>query len=148
DPLTRIWNAEGIKLLTEESIKHAEQSEEQVCIAMLDLNGVNRIRSELGQPAGDAHLSSFTKAALQTMDQADSIGRLCDNEFAMILTRVADTEDAVDRLAKLQLAADSIKVEGIDRLGTRTAGILIALDQRRSITLVLEQVENAIAQAR
>ena len=151
DPLTRVWNAEGIKLLTEESIKHAEQSEEQVCIAMLDLNGVNRIRSDLGQPAGDAHLSSFTKAALETMNQADSIGRLCDKEFAMILTRVNDADDAVDRLAKLQLVADTIKVDGIDgidRLGTRTAGVLIAPHQYRSITSVLEQVENAIAQAR
>ena len=150
DPKTRLWNAEGINLLIEESIKHAEHRAQQVCIARFDINGINQVRAELGQDAGDTLLTQFTKAALQCMDHADSIGHLCNNEFTMILTQVENAEDAIDRLARLQIAVDSIKVKGVangTRLATQTAGVIVSPDQTRSITSVLEQVENTIQYA-
>jgi len=150
DPLTRTWNAEGIKTLIEETVNHANRSEETVCVSKLTLGRVKAFDSEHGPAAGDILISTFARECLTLLEPHDSIGHLLRDEFSLILTKVKDEHDVIDRLLKFQQLADCVQMDGIDgstRLSARVAALIVPPGSKRDIHHLLGKVEDAMRDA-
>jgi len=110
DPLTRLWNAEGVQTLIRETIIHAKRSGDQVAVAMLSLEGLDAYKEVHGIPAYERLIQEFSQKATTQLVAFDSIGHLRDGDFGIMMTRVASAEDALKRLAKIRDIARSFSV--------------------------------------
>lgn len=148
DPLTRVWNAEGIKMLIQESVDQAEDQRERVGIAMLELTGLDSYRQRFGHPGCDDLIVRFTRAALKSMKAFDSIGRLRGGEFGILMNRVCSRDDLYDRSVMLQMIADELAPTHDDpslRIGARIASVLVHPNHTTSAAQAMEQVECMLA---
>lgn len=148
DPLTRVWNAEGIKMLIQESVDQAEDQRERVGIAMLQLTGLDEYRKRFGHPSCDELIIRFTRAALKSMKAFDSIGRLRGGEFGVLMNRVCSRDDLYDRSVMLQMIADDLTHTHCDpplRIGARLASVLVHPNHTTSAAQAMEQVECMLA---
>ncbi|MFG0314059.1 MAG: GAF domain-containing protein [Phycisphaerales bacterium] len=148
DPLTRVWNADGIKTVIQESVNQSKQKGQRVGVAMFELAGLDEYAREHGLPACDELLFRFTRRALKAMKPSDSIGRLRAGEFAMVLSNIADKDDLYDRTAILQMVADDL-TPSCDTLPAslcgRIAGVLLHPQHQVGAAQAMEYVEEILS---
>lgn len=102
DPLTRVWNHEGIALIISESIRHqASSGHHPVGVATMELLGYTEVCKQLGFVQGDAYLRCFTHEALKSIGAADAIGHLRGAEFALLFPELESAQDLNITLQKL-----------------------------------------------
>ncbi len=109
DPLTRVWNHEGISLLITESVRNlSRNSEHSMGVATIELLGYNHVCKEHGYVQGDKYLRRFMREALKCLQPGDSIGRLRDAEFAIVIQQ-SDSQPAFNEALQSVLdAAQSV----------------------------------------
>lgn len=86
DPLTRMWNREGILRLTEKVVTGAATAAEGAALVMVDLDHFKGINDGFGHAAGDAVLRTVAKRMLAAVRETDVVGRLGGDEFLLVLT--------------------------------------------------------------
>lgn len=85
DPLTRLWNRDGImEILTREHAR-AMRQQEHLGVLMADIDYFKRINDTHGHPVGDVVLREAAKLLLSTFRQYDAIGRVGGEEFLIVL---------------------------------------------------------------
>ena len=82
DPLTRVWNHEGISLLISESLR-LHTNDQPLGAAVLEMGAYQHILDHHGPVAADAFLRGFARDAQLELDEGDAIGRLRNAEFAI-----------------------------------------------------------------
>ncbi len=107
DPLTRLWNHEGIGIIITEAIRTHEQ-DSPIGAAIVDLCGYDDVCKSMGYVQGDAYVRSFSRAALQLLDEGDAMGRLRGAEFAFQFADAQTCEDAEHKLRRLLELATQI----------------------------------------
>lgn len=148
DPLTRIWNAEGIKTVIQETVNQAKQKGQRVGVAMFELTGLEWYARQHGLPAGDELLVNYTRRALKAMKPSDSIGRLREGEFALLLSNITNKDDLYDRTAIFQMIADDLAPAAQDRserLCARIAGVMLHPQHPAGSAQAMEHVEEILA---
>lgn len=108
DPLTRFWNHEGIAVVITESVREIDQAAQTPTgIAIIELRGYEQICNRMGFVQGDAYLRRFSRAVLKHLNPADSIGRLRDAEFALVLPDRKSQTELVEAMRTVLEAARS-----------------------------------------
>ncbi|MFG0246570.1 MAG: GAF domain-containing protein [Phycisphaerales bacterium JB052] len=108
DPLTRLWNHEGILTLMAESISYHRDRAKSMGIAVLDLQGYEQIVQQLGLDQGEEYLREFVRRAMRLCDSSISIGRLDEGEFAMLLPMHEHRSQFTSLLNTLCILSDEI----------------------------------------
>lgn len=150
DPLTRVWNAEGILTLIEESVPLAKRDGRRIGIAMMQLTGLDWYRAAHGNPAGDELLTRFARDVLRVLKPHDSIGRLRDGEFGIVLDKVESREELQDRAAILQMIADGLNSSmqlPDPRFAARVACALIHPEHQTTASQAMDLVEGTLTLA-
>jgi diguanylate cyclase (GGDEF)-like protein/PAS domain S-box-containing protein len=86
DDLTGLFNRRGFITLAGQQCKLADRSKSDICLLYLDLNGLKTINDELGHKAGDKALIDTANILKNTFREADIIGRIGGDEFAVLLS--------------------------------------------------------------
>lgn len=85
DPLTRLNNRGG----WDESLVRAQldlsRGQSEFALALFDVDGLKRINTEFGHPAGDDLLRAFARALGETARANDFVARIGGDEFAVLL---------------------------------------------------------------
>lgn len=89
DPLTRLWNRNGINDLLEREYSEAARQGKNVTLVMADIDHFKRINDTFGHPAGDEVLRQVGKRLLEALRGEDAVGRIGGEEFLIILTDCA-----------------------------------------------------------
>ena len=94
DPLTRLWNREGILEYAAEAIADAQKRDSGVAMLYIDLNQFKQVNDTCGHAAGDAVLREVGRHILSALRESDGVGRLGGDEFLCVLTQCESEEQA------------------------------------------------------
>ncbi len=86
DPLTRMWNREGIIRLGEDTVSKLNTIEGGAAVVMVDLDNFKQINDTYGHAAGDEVLRVASRRMLTALRESDLVGRLGGDEFLFVLS--------------------------------------------------------------
>ena len=96
----------------------------RVGIVLLDINRFKDVNDTLGHAIGDRLLCEVSERLLHAVSGRATVARLGGDEFALVITDVADAEDAVAIVHELHgEISRPIKIEGLTLAVTASAGI-------------------------
>jgi diguanylate cyclase (GGDEF)-like protein/PAS domain S-box-containing protein len=98
DSLTGLANRSLLNDRISQAIAVAKRSNRQVAVAMLDLDHFKHINDAYGHSAGDMLLREIASRLHRCVRETDTVARLGGDEFVIVLTDLAQPEDA-DRVA-------------------------------------------------
>lgn len=149
DPLTGIGNKSQFDLALQVEMGHAMRSGEAFTVLSLDLDGFKAINDGFGHTAGDEVLCEVAKRLQQQVRLGDTLVRLRDDEFAIVMRHGA--EEAADVLAKRIVKAISVPVD-LTTGDTVGVGISIGMaaynDMIGSGAELVDQANESLTQAK
>lgn len=95
DVLTGLANRWVFEDHLDQSLLRAKYSQRVVAVAMLDIDNFSRINDTLGHRAGDDALKSLASYLSASVREGDTVARLGNDNFGVILLDLADRKDAV-----------------------------------------------------
>lgn len=95
DPLTGINNYKYFLTRLDAELARAKRYNENLAIALIDINAFSKTNRARGQVMGDAILRSFSKVLRKYSRLSDSVCRIGGDEFAMILPHTQGIEATV-----------------------------------------------------
>lgn len=148
DALTGISNRRHIMLLLEEALNTAAQTDDTLCIAVLDLDYFKRINDNYGHEAGDTVLCHFAKLLQASSRRQDGCGRMGGEEFMMVLPGVslAQAQGIMQRLLdKVRLARPLVD---FPEQGFKTSIGLAMARKNETVSAILRRVDAALYAAK
>jgi diguanylate cyclase (GGDEF)-like protein len=142
DSLTRLPNRH-------EFLQNAERARGggRSAVVLLGLDGFRDVNEALGHEAGDQVLVAVAQRLLGAGHQA--VARLDGDQFAVLLTAVADAQDAESRGRELvDLVRQPVAVEGVPVVVTGSAGIALVEPAAPLRDEVLTAADSAMWQAK
>lgn len=107
DPLTRVWNHEGITLLITESLRVCPP-EHPLGAAIIALDNLDQFRAQHGPVRADALVREYARQAQLLLNEGDAIGRLRGGEFAIAFHTPESDEHMHEKLQSLTELGDQI----------------------------------------
>jgi diguanylate cyclase (GGDEF)-like protein/PAS domain S-box-containing protein len=98
DELTKLNNRRGFFIISEQQIRIANRIKKEVLCFFIDLDGMKWINDTLGHKEGDEALIMTASILRETFREADIIGRIGGDEFAVLA--IGTNEAGVDLLVK------------------------------------------------
>jgi diguanylate cyclase (GGDEF)-like protein len=130
DPLTRLWNREGIMEILKREHARALRTKSHLGILMADIDYFKRINDTHGHPVGDAVLRDVAKQLVASFREYDAVGRVGGEEFLIVMP-ISPGKGSVE-----SIASRVCKRVGETRVST-TAGLL-------SLTISIGGVEETV----
>ncbi|MBO6140519.1 MAG: GGDEF domain-containing protein [Ruminococcus sp.] len=97
-----------------EKLSDPKEQKDNLCIAVIDVNGLKETNDTLGHSAGDEMISAVPVLARQTFGQNVVIARMGGDEFALFT--YGNREDIEQKVIFMKKAAVSYKGEKIDEI--------------------------------
>lgn len=151
DPLTRLWNHEGISTIIDEALNLSSKTNIGFCVAMVDLSRFDEINKTLGHVAGDEILRSFSKSLLSEIGEDNSLGRIRNNEFLILFNSVTEMDQVEAVLDRIESFVDSFPVKGIEgreTLGGAVVGVYVPPKWTGSLKPLLDQIDETMHKAK
>ena len=100
DPLTRLWNRNGLDALLSKAMNEAIREDKKVTVVLADIDHFKKVNDMYGHPAGDAVLIATAKRLLENLRVEDVIGRYGGEEFMIVLleNNYSDVHLVLERL--------------------------------------------------
>lgn len=96
--------------LGEQEVYRAARYRHSLSMIILDIDHFKQVNDSHGHDGGDAVLSRLAEVTLQTLREADIVGRIGGEEFAILLPEI-DLDSAVEVAERLRAALATTKVE-------------------------------------
>lgn len=114
DYLTKIDNRRNFFYLGEELYATSlNTNDDEIYVAMFDLDKFKNLNDKYGHQVGDKALISFTQEVQKYLDANDIFGRLGGEEFAMIIKSCSN--NAIAKVEKIREAVSKIVIYGEDK---------------------------------
>jgi diguanylate cyclase (GGDEF)-like protein/PAS domain S-box-containing protein len=124
DALTGLPNRSLFFDRLQQALAAARRDARQLAVLMLNVDRLQRINDSLGHVAGDSVLREIAQRASSQAGPADTTARLGSDEFVLLLTTCADTEDVIVAARRLiENVALPIRIAGHDVVLTASVGI-------------------------
>ncbi|HJV01228.1 MAG TPA: GGDEF domain-containing protein [Burkholderiaceae bacterium] len=106
DALTGSYNRRYMMSALQQQKQLADDSDDYLCLAVIDLDHFKRINDEVGHLAGDEVLRTFARVAQQHLRKEDVFGRYGGEEFLLLMpsTILLDALNIVERIRDLSEA--------------------------------------------
>lgn len=123
DPLTRVWNAEGISALLDASVDPAKNTQ-GLLVAMIDPRGMEVINAEAGYVQGDKVLRGFVRGLPRVLGDKAIIGRIGSDKSLVIMECPGSADNSYAMLDDLRAYAENHDISDVP--GHTTLGASIA----------------------
>jgi diguanylate cyclase (GGDEF)-like protein/PAS domain S-box-containing protein len=101
DALTQLPNKMMFKSVLGNAIEQAHETNQQLAILSLGLDGLKRINDSLGHNSGDNMLNIMANRLRQCVRGIDTVSRWGSDEFVILLTDVQQKENAISVASKI-----------------------------------------------
>ena len=102
DPLTNLPNRLLFHDRVTRAIEHAKRYHSKLALLYLDLNGFKLVNDKHGHSAGDQFLQEMSVRLSSNIRNADTIARIGGDEFAVLLTGIADHNSVSEAILKIR----------------------------------------------
>jgi diguanylate cyclase (GGDEF)-like protein len=85
DPLTRLWNRDGIMEILKREYARAIRNKEHMGVLMADIDYFKHINDSHGHAVGDNVLQEVAKRLLSSVREFDAVGRVGGEEFLVVM---------------------------------------------------------------
>jgi diguanylate cyclase (GGDEF)-like protein len=148
DALTGTLNRRLMWGLLEERLGRSRTTDEEFCVALLDLDGFKSINDRFGHAVGDTVLQEFAATAAASLRATDRIGRHGGEEFLVLLT-AAPVEQATAALERVRQAVERHDWAGIQAgLAVTVSGGLASFRPGESATELVNRADEALYEAK
>jgi diguanylate cyclase (GGDEF)-like protein/PAS domain S-box-containing protein len=102
DELTGLCNRRGFMHLAQQQLEYVRRAGGEIFLIFADLDNMKWINDHLGHKAGDRALVLAARLLRSTIREADIVGRMGGDEFAVLLTSRSSSESEPVLLARLE----------------------------------------------
>ncbi|MBI2306700.1 MAG: GGDEF domain-containing protein [Rhodocyclales bacterium] len=149
DPLTGLPNRGLIADRLSQAIYRAERQGRKVAVCCAGLDGFQRINDDLGRDAGDALLAALGQRLSIRLRATDTVGRLGDDEFVLVLEEIDDADAALCLARDIQqVIGEALEVNGRACTVAASIGIAFYPDHGQDTPTLLRKADMALAAAR
>jgi diguanylate cyclase (GGDEF)-like protein/PAS domain S-box-containing protein len=149
DFLTGLPNRMLLNDRVKQAIALAPRHMKKVAVLFLDLDGFKHINDSLGHPTGDKLLQSVAKRLLDCVRVSDTVSRQGGDEFVVLLSEVAQAEDAaISARRMLQAVAEAHSIDQHDLHVTTSIGVSIYPDDGMDAETLIKNADTAMYQAK
>ena len=148
DPLTQLPNRDAIARITQQTVKAAKASNEQLIFCLIDIDALKDINDTLGHKNGDLLLGQITQRLKHTLRSSDHIGRFGGNKFAIILNHTQPTRIEAICNKLLENFEPIFEIDGHDLYVRAILGISIFPDHAPDSQTLIQKAETALHKAR
>ena len=149
DVLTRLPNRMLLRDRFERALIAARRHGSRLALLFLDIDHFKQINDSLGHAAGDAVLQRVATCLLAAVRDADTVCRYGGDEFVVLLTEIAQAEDAAQVARKLAAALAMPALDGAAPLALQASiGISIYPDDGQDADTLLGQADAAMYRAK
>jgi diguanylate cyclase (GGDEF)-like protein/PAS domain S-box-containing protein len=132
-----------------QAIALAQRHLNQVAVLFLDLDGFKHTNDSLGHPAGDKLLQSVAGRLADCIRASDTVSRQGGDEFVVLLSEVAQPEDAAISARRiLQAVARPHSIDQHDLHITTSIGVSVFPDDGLDADTLIKNADTAMYQAK
>jgi diguanylate cyclase (GGDEF)-like protein/PAS domain S-box-containing protein len=149
DFLTGLPNRMLLNDRVTQAITLAPRHLKKVAVLFMDLDGFKHINDSLGHPIGDKLLQSIAKRLVDCVRGSDTVSRQGGDEFVVLLSEVAQSEDAaISALRLLQAVAEPHSINAHDLHVTTSIGVSVYPDDGLDAETLIKNADTAMYQAK
>jgi diguanylate cyclase (GGDEF)-like protein len=149
DALTGLPNRVLLDDRLQQAIAHANRDRQSFALLVCDLDRFKLINDSLGHRAGDELLQEVARRLGAVISPADTVARFGGDEFVLIGTSIADTEDAAGLAARVMDALQApVRIAAIDIHVSPSIGIAMYPDDGASAQALLAHADAAMYAAK
>ncbi len=147
DSLTGLPNRRATDDTLKRLVARANRSLAPLTAVMVDLDHFKQINDRFGHGSGDEVLAAVGAALNACLRESDFAGRFGGEEFLVLLPDT-DTDGAFLVAEKVRTAVSSIRVPGVERDITASAGVADLLTHGGTATSMLREADRALYAAK
>jgi diguanylate cyclase (GGDEF)-like protein/PAS domain S-box-containing protein len=149
DELTGLSNRWLFRLQLNQALTRAARSELRVAVLLIDLDYFKTINDSFGHATGDALLVQVGTRIRSVLRENDTLARLGGDEFAILLTDLADVDEAVAVATKLLLILQAAyRLQDQDVYSGGSLGLAFYPDDAQDSDTLLRYADMAMYQAK
>lgn len=150
DPLTKLFNRRYMSESLEREIARSRRNEQQLTVAMLDMDHFKRFNDTHGHAAGDVVLQTLARYLQSNLRSEDVASRYGGEEFTLVMMDT-DRNSILRRVDELRQGVHKLQVEAHDQLlegFTVSMGLAIYPDHGEAAQELLEAADRALYRAK
>src|SRR3712207_2383535 len=148
DHLTGMGNRKVLEEALEEAVE-ASRSGERTGVLVMDLDGFKQVNDTLGHDKGDLVLQEIAQRLHANTFEYDTAARMGGDEFAVVLRRLHNSDDATAVAHRLRDAlVRPIEIEGVARFIGVSVGAALCPDHGRHSPDLLRAADAAMYRAK
>jgi diguanylate cyclase (GGDEF)-like protein len=145
DALTGLPNRVLLDDRLQQAIAHAGRDKRSFAVLVCDLDRFKLINDSLGHRAGDELLQEVARRLNAVVRTADTVARCGGDEFVLIGTSIAGSEEAADLAARVMHALQApVRIAAIDIHTSPSIGIAMYPDDGESVQALLAHADAAM----
>ena len=149
DVLTGLPNRKVLKDRVSQAIALAPRHGKNVAVLFLDLDGFKHVNDSLGHPTGDKLLQSVAKRLAECVRGSDTVSRQGGDEFVVLLSEVAQSEDAAISARRiLQAVAEPHSIDQHHLHITTSIGVSVYPEDGTDAETLIKNADTAMYQAK
>ena len=149
DFLTGLPNRMLLNDRVSQAIALASRNMKKVAVLFVDLDGFKHINDSLGHPIGDKLLQSIAKRLVDCVRHSDTVSRQGGDEFVVLLSEVAQSEDAAISAGRmLHAVAEAHSIDHHDLHVTTSIGVSVYPDDGLNAETLVKNADTAMYQAK
>ncbi|MFZ5906797.1 MAG: EAL domain-containing protein [Nitrospirota bacterium] len=149
DALTGLPNRNLFLDRLSQGIARAEYSRKTVAVMAVDIDRFKSINDAYGLDAGDSVLQEVAKRLLSSVREGDTIARLGNDDFGVLLIDIADSADIILVIDKIMKNVSCpLQFIGSEIMLTLSAGISVYPDDGNDASSLMKNSDLALAKAK
>jgi len=149
DPLTGLCNRVLMVDLASHALEQARRKGGRIALLFIDLDRFKAVNDSLGHLAGDRLLRAAAERLKQSVRAADPVARQGGDEFIVVLSDVADAQDAAGVAEKIrQTMAAPLMVDGLEVVTSASIGISLYPDDASDVDALFRHADAAMYRAK
>ena len=149
DKLTGLPNRWLFSLQLNQAVAASGRSGKWVAVLLLDLDGFKTVNDSFGHATGDALLVQAGKRMRSVLRENDTLARMGGDEFAILLTDLTSSDEAVSVVSKLLTTLSaSYRLHNMEIHSSASVGLAFCPDDAKDSDTLLRYADMAMYQAK
>ncbi len=149
DPLTGLPNRMLFYDRLSQALSQAERTGKHLGVLFIDLDHFKRVNDTLGHPMGDLLLQEVAQGIQNCLRSGDTVARQGGDEFTVILTNIAQTQDVELVAGKiLQVISQPIRLQEHEIQVTCSIGAGLFPQDGDNIDVLIQRADTAVYHAK